>query len=122
VEPGVSRRFLQTLALRVADAITDKVLRSHRDCILELQGVPILRGKLIRNIALPDAAEVVVSHGLGHRAALFLAIPRRGDFSPTPGTLFDITHLRTSKVDPNESSVLTANDYGGTITVDLWAV
>lgn len=110
------------IAARLADATADRVARNHDQRITELQGIPILQGRLIRGIVLPDGDEVVVSHGLGHRAALFMAIPFQGDFSATSGRLLDITLIRSDKVDVRVSSVLKATGFGGTLTLDVWAV
>jgi hypothetical protein len=104
------------------DEKAEQVRQSHQRAIEELQALPLVRGKLIRGIELPDGSEVTVAHGLGHRASLFPAIPLQGNFTATNGRLLDITLLRTDKVNLDKESVLKATGFGGTLTLDVWAV
>lgn len=117
----MARRFLQRLARHVADAVTDQVLRNVQDRIDELQGIPLLGGRSIRGIELPDATPVPVRHGLGRIPTVLISPPY---FKATPaatGHVRDRTRGSLSaQFDPSLYVVLYAEDWGITAYVDLW--
>jgi hypothetical protein len=116
----LSRRFHPPLRQELADETAERVRQSHEQAIGELQDVAIMRGKLIKDIELPDLTEVTVAHGLGHRATLFFGIPLQLQGGAATGRIMDITLLRT--VDANNFSVLLASGFGVKIKISVWAV
>jgi hypothetical protein len=117
----VSNRLHQPLRHELADETAEQVRQSHARAIEELQAIPLMRGKLIRDVELVDGVETVVPHNLGHRAALFLAIPLQLASGATNGRLLDATLLRTD-IDASRMSVLKATGFTVTLKVTLWAV
>jgi hypothetical protein len=101
---------------RLADTDAERVRRSHAGCILELQSVPVVGGMLQRNVVLPEGENVAIAHGLGRPAAAWTSAPR-GSSSGDPGR---IREIRDPSFDPEKFCVLKANDWGETVTVDVW--
>jgi len=100
----------------------DRLLRAFHAALSELQGVPIVRGVIVRDVVLADAVETPVHHGLGHRAALFLAVPRQSVSGATSGRLLDVTEINTIGVDTKQTSVLKATGFTVDLKVTVWAV
>jgi hypothetical protein len=116
------KRLKPALPVTLKDETAERARRNHAERIDELQSVPIVRGKLIAGVSLPDGDEVSIHHGLGRRASVFPAVPLQGDFTATNGRLLDITLLRSDKVDVRQYSVLKASGFGGTLTLDVWVI
>lgn len=107
--------FQQPISLRTGNDDTDRVLRNHNERIVELQSVPIARGNLIKDVELADGEETPIAHGLGRRAMVFVSPARNG------AAVGAVTEIRDSvSFDPTRYLVLQADNFGATITVDLW--
>ena len=85
-----------------------------REAVRELQVARQSTGKLIKDVDLADATDTVIQHGLG-RAAVLVVSPPRG--ASTSGR---IEETRSDAYDRSKVSVLQANGYGATVTVDVW--
>ncbi len=112
----VSRSLHQPLAIRLKDEDAEKVRRSHALAIEELRGLPATSLRLRRNVELPDNTNVYVAHGLG-RAPLWVGISAVRGAGLTTGRIEDNTASRSA--DASRFVVLQADDWTGTITVDL---
>lgn len=115
-------RFTAKLINKFADETLDRVIRNIHQRIDEIAGVRLVRGRLIQGVKLADGVETPVAHDLGHRAILFIGVPRQGNFSASNGRLMDLTDIRADKINSYTHSMLKATGFGGTLTVDIWAV
>jgi hypothetical protein len=86
---------------------------NHSDRITELQSLPFSRAKIITAIALEDAVEHRINHGLG-RAPTWVGVSVvRGALNA--GRIVETRDTR----DRTETIYLTATGHGATITIDL---
>jgi hypothetical protein len=99
---------------RLTDADAEANRRSHEEAIRSLQAVPAVSLRVINAITLPDATEVVVSHGLGREPIWIAPSCLRG-----PSTSGRIEEIRTGAHDRARFVKLKASGYGATITIDL---
>lgn len=113
------RRLQAPVSLHVEDPALERVRRNHDERIRELQAQPIVGGKLVKDIELPDGSDVFVSHGFG-RVAYFFLSPPRYTHAATTGRIHDRRLGNFAEYDPRNSLCLRANGWGGTIYVDAW--
>jgi hypothetical protein len=98
------------VTVQLADPVAERANRNHRERIDEIQKQPAVAARVVRNVALPNATQVSVPHGLG-RVPMFVApSPARGGSSN--GAIAEV--LRNATV-----VVLEASGWGATVTVDL---
>ncbi len=76
---GPTKRFKPPATAKLVDKDADLVRQSHDQRIRELQGVPVVGGKLIKDIELEADTPTPVAHGLGRRATVMLSPPRGVD-------------------------------------------
>jgi hypothetical protein len=116
-------RFLPPLLKRFADEALDSVLRNVQQRIDQLQGVAIVRGKLVTGIELPDQTNIPVRHGFGRPARAFVSVPYAiSGLVTTGGILRDRTRLVSEQFDSSQYVVLYAAGWGTTMYVDAWIV
>lgn len=96
------------------------VRRHQAQQIEELQKIPIMAGKLIKDIKLPDGVDVAVAHGFGRPVSVFLTPPRQVVSGATTGRLLDQTLRVADKYDPNLFFVLRATGFTIDVWVDAW--
>lgn len=115
------RRFHPPERLKLEDKTAERVRHSHDEAIRELQDVPLLGGKLIENVEIPDATSVPVFHGLGRLPRVFVSPPRFKS-TPTVGVIRDRSRLTTvtPKYDPTQYVVLHGQGFGVSAYVDVW--
>lgn len=109
---------------RLIEPGTDRVARNHEQRLREIQSIPIVGGKLIKGVLLPDNAVTAVPHGFGRPVSVFVSPPRKRSLAATP----DCRILRVDgsaddpgTTDPSQYVLLIAAGYGGGgVTVDLW--
>lgn len=100
---------------------TAEVVRRHQaQQIEEIQRVPLMGGKLIKNIRLPDGEDVPVPHGFGRPVTVFLSPPRQEVNGATTGRLIDQTIRVADKFDPKFYFVLRATGFTLDVLVDAW--
>lgn len=99
---------------QLADQAVERVRRNHAECILELQGVPMARARVILGVQLEDGVAKSISHRLG-RAPLYVreSCPRG---ATTAGVVIEVLD---STVDRAKQVTLKASGFGATITVDV---
>lgn len=114
-------RFRARAVAKLDDPSAERVRQEIDGRIRELQAVPILGGKLIRDISLPDGTTVTVSHGLGRKATVLLS-PPRATGSATTGRIRDVTPIlvAANQADARNQFCLKADDWGETVTLDAW--
>ena len=112
-------RFRPPVPLRLADPVADRVRRNTDDQIRELQAVPLVRGRVIRDVELEDGVETAIAHGLGHRAAVLVSPPRWKGATGTHSSPA-VMEYRAGDRDPEVYVVLKATGFGATVVVDLW--
>lgn len=127
---GRQRRIVQgarplltaPLQLEPEDAMTKRITTSLAQGIQELQGLPAMGMRVLRDVKLEDTINTFVSHGLGRRPLWVRESCVRGAVST--GIVRDLSDgalvgLFTGPVDRNRYVVLRADGYGATITVDI---
>jgi hypothetical protein len=77
VPPG--KRFKPPATGKLADKEAEQVRQNHDLRIRELQNIPVVGGKLIKDIELESDVLTPVAHGLGRRATVLLSPPRGVD-------------------------------------------
>jgi hypothetical protein len=112
---------------RLSDAVTERVCRSIRDAVHEIQDLPAMKLRLIRDVVVVNNNDVIVRHGLG-RAPLWVGISAvRWDGAAfiDSGTFFD-RGTRDAAGNPIERSkfiVLAADNFTSAgsvvLTVDV---
>lgn len=107
-------RFTQAIAKHL-EGTAEQVRRNLVLMIRELQSIRITQGKLIANVELADATDTPIQHGLGRPALIFVS-PVRG--SSTSGRIEETRDI--ANFDRNSTTVLQANGFGATVTVDVW--
>ncbi len=112
-----TKRFKAPIGLKPLDADTRRVTQNIDERIRELQAVPILGGKLFKNVQMPDGEIVYISHGFGRVASCFVSPPRR-TATMTLGLISDMRDLLD--FDVSNSIALKAEDWTSTIVVDIW--
>lgn len=98
-------RFIQSIAIRVADAMVGRVLRNHDDRIKQLVSVQILDGVPILDISVTTTG-VTVNHGLGRVPVGCIVVK-----SPT-----NVTYATTEFT--KQQLIIACSS--GTPTVNLW--
>lgn len=108
-------RFIPSISAKLSDPEAERVRRNHEERIGQIQKVPIVGGRELLDLELPDGTDVYVSHGLGRRPRCLVSPPRGG-------TSTGCIHDRTVAIDADRSRyvVLRADDWGATVKVDLW--
>lgn len=115
------RKFRASLPVSLSDETAERARRNHDERISELQDVPIVRGRLFREIELPNATDAPIHHGLGRIATVIPGAPYSKDGAEsTGGILRDRTRLTTDKYDPRNYAVLRASGWSTTMYVDVW--
>lgn len=109
----MARRFQAPATVRL-EGDAERVRRSHAGCILELQTVPIVGGKLVRDVRFEDGVAVPIAHSLGRRATYHLS-PARS--AVTAGAFLDSS---SAVYDPEKFVVVRAEGFGATVTADVW--
>lgn len=112
----MSRRLHAPVNVRLADDAAERVRLSHESRIREIQSVPIVQGRIFRDVVLAAGVVTPVAHGLGRRAAIFLSPPR--------GLITGVgcvQEIRSGVHEPTQFVVLQADGWGATVTVDVWA-
>lgn len=100
--------------LRDPDA---EAARSNADQrIRELQDKPGVQSRIINDVVLPNAAVVLVSHGLGRRPRIVLLSPPRGASSIG---IIEEKVLSTENPDRTKFVALKASGMTTTVTVDV---
>lgn len=99
---------------RLADAGTEQTRQEHHAAIVELQQLPCVTLRVIRDVSLANGIPTQVAHGLG-RPPLFVreSCPRGASTSGR------VTEIRTGTGDRKAVVVLQADGWGATITVDV---
>jgi hypothetical protein len=100
---------------RLIEPGTDRVARNHEQRLRELQSIPIVGGKLVKGVELPDSVLVTISHGLGRVATVFVSPPYK-----TFGTTGRISQTRDENPDETLYVTLKAVGWSGTVRVDVW--
>lgn len=80
--------------------------------------MPLVRGKLITGITIPNNGNVWVGHGLGRPARIFVSPPRGG--ASSTGRITDITDEADVVEDRSKYVVLRGSGWGQDIVVDVW--
>jgi hypothetical protein len=112
----LTKRFQTPPQVHLADAAAERVRKGTDKAMRELQAVPIVAGKLVRDIELVDGVNTPVAHGLGARACVFLSPPQMSG-SATTGR---IREVRDPSFDPRKYVVFRASGWSETIIVDAW--
>jgi hypothetical protein len=99
---------------RLDDEDAEVVRREHEQKIVELQGLPFVKARLIQDVTLPDGVARSIPHQLG-RPVLWVreSCVRGGSGSGR------IEEIRDGSVDRSLYVQLKATGYGASITVDL---
>lgn len=108
------------MAGKLADAAAERIRQVTDQRIREIQSVPILGGKLIKDVELADDVDVTVAHGLGRTPAYFLSPPRVFFGGLTTGRITDRRLALYDVIDTRKVLVLRAVGWGGTVVVDIW--
>ena len=112
----MTKRFQPPAAVKLADPDAERVRQVTDQRIRELQSVPVVQGRLVTSIELPDGVNVPIAHGLGRKAHLFISPPQFSG-SATTGR---IREVRSGAFDASKYVVLRASGWSETITVDVW--
>lgn len=114
------RRLKPALVVTLADKQSERARRNHEERIDELQEVEIVRGRLFREVELPNATDAPIHHALGRIATAIPGAPYSKDGAETTGGILrDRTRLVT-EYDPRQYTVLRASGWGTTMYVDVW--
>ncbi len=116
----MSKRLIPALLTRIADAAVDRAVRNIQLRIDELQAIPLLRGRPIHGIELPNDTNVPVKHGLGRTAHVLISPPYGLGGGITPGLVRDRTRVLADQYDPSQYVVLYADTVTATVYVDIW--
>jgi len=105
------------IVYRLEDPRAEQVRAEHHRAIVELQGAPLARAVIIRDVLLTEGDEVPVPHGLG-RVPVFVcpSCPRNA------ATFGAIVEVRSTAYPAKQYVVLKADDWGDDVTVDLLVV
>jgi hypothetical protein len=109
----------QLFTVKLKDDDAERVRQSHARAIEELQALPILSARRLRSIALPNAVEVEIPHGLGRVPQMVSVSPPLGAASVGLISLVVGKHASGAPIDPSQSICLLASAFGSTITVDV---
>lgn len=96
------------------EAAAERVRQEHHRAIEELQALPCVTLRVIRDVELEDGKPKPVPHGLGRPALWVRESCPRG--ASTTGR---VTEVRTGSGDRKHVVVLQADGWGATITVDV---
>jgi hypothetical protein len=114
------KQLKPALPIKLKDEDAEKARRNHDERITELQGVEIVRGRLYREVELPNQVNVPIHHKLGRIAVVIPGVPyAKAGSVTTGGILRDRTRL-TTDFDPRNYAVLYAEGWGTTMYVDVW--
>lgn len=114
------KRLKPALTDTLKDPAAEKIRRNQDERIDELQGIPLVRGKLIKAVELPDATNVPVHHALGRVATVIPGAPYALGGSVTSGSIRDRSRVLSDQYDPRQYAVLFAEGWGVTMYVDVW--
>ena len=95
----------------------ERVRRSHREAIIELQRAPLSGAVILPGIELADGVETPIAHRLGRAPQFITPSLVRGAVST--GHIDDI---RATTYNRDRFLVLKASGWGATITLDLLVV
>jgi len=109
--------------MRLADPKVESVCRSIRDAIHEIQDLPAMQLRLIRNVAVLSNNDVIVKHGLG-REPLWVgvsAVRWDGAAFVDSGTFFDRGRVDASggPIDRSNFIILAADNFTSAGSVAL---
>jgi hypothetical protein len=90
----------------------ERVRSNMAEAIVELQRVPLVGARVVKDITLEDGVATPVAHGLGRAPNCMLLSPPRG-----PVTSGHIEEIRGTH-DRGRAIVLQATGFGGPIVVD----
>lgn len=76
----MTKRFKPPAPGKLPDETAERIRRVQDERVKELQAVPIVGGKLVKDIVLEPGVETAVAHGLGRRASI-IASPARGEMT-----------------------------------------
>lgn len=110
---AISKRLQAPVGVKLDDDKAERVRRSHDERIKELQHVPVVMGRLFQ-VQLEEGKETPIAHRLGRRAVALPSAPRGGAVA---GNLSEII---SDRYDPREFTVLRADNWMATVTVDVW--
>lgn len=107
------------LDVQLDDDDAERVRRSHAEAIGELQSFPVLTVNVIRDVSLPNGAEVEIPHKLGRRFQSYSLSATRG--AAASGRIGEVRGAHTSglPIDPAKALCLQAVGYGATVLVDV---
>lgn len=117
---GSVTRFTPPLTTRLADPDSEAVRRNHEQRITEFQRLPIAGGELIRNVAIPNASDRLVPHGLGRAPLMVIVSPPRG--ANAVGMVRELRGTNPfsgAPIDSAKAVCLRADSFASTITVDV---
>ncbi len=107
-------RLKPPLSITLDDEKSERANQHHEDRINELQQLPSAGLTVLPNITLADGVATIISHRLGRRPLwVGVSVPRGA--ATTAGYIIE---TRDGTQDPTKFLILTANDYGATVTVD----
>lgn len=117
-------RFQPAVAAQLGDEVAERVRRNHEQRISEVTSVPIVGGRLLRNVFLTDNIPTAVPHGLGRPAIAIVSPPRRNGTGLTAPFVVRVdgsSDATDSTPDPSKFITLHAGGWGGTgVFVDIW--
>ena len=102
------------IVYRLEDPKAEQVRAEHHRAIVELQGSPLSRAVVIRDVRLTDGDTLPVAHGLG-RVPVFVC-PSAPRDALSSGSIIEV---RSSAYPAKQYVMLLAQGWGADITVDL---
>lgn len=101
-------------SVSLPDKTVDRFAREVTEAVRELQAVPAVSVRIVRDVVLADGQETAVPHGLGRPAQWVRESCPRGAVS-----VGMVEEIRSGSHDRSKVAVLKASGWGATITVDV---
>lgn len=70
------RRLQHSVPVKLTDPDAERARDNHAQRIREIQSVPVLGGRLIKDVVLENGVDTPVAHGLGRKATVLISPPR----------------------------------------------
>lgn len=105
--------FRQPLPIKLDDEKSERVRRSHAECIAELQKLPSSSIETLEGISLVDGVATPIAHRLGRKPRMIWTSPPQNATSTGR-----IEEIRSGSFDRTQVIVLKATDWGATILID----
>ena len=98
---------------KLTDERAERARREHDEAIRELQASPLFPARIVRDVSMPDATNVIMQHGFGRPVVAIVGAPRGASTSGR------IEEIRATGYDRSKVIVLKATGWGATITADV---